>query len=190
MGLRKVRIRRLVILTALILLAAWGLWLLQSHKPEGDEGTLLPPPKADAGETDRTREVLTLGLGAVNCARVNAGLNEVKIDKALTEEAIKRLGALRSPRRGNEYEAMVQGSEIKSVYRIVFLSALETNALDSEIKDSACSLPWFSVSEGDELAPLQDPNVKKVGLAGALSPWVSGPGAPDGNRVWIMITWR
>jgi len=190
MGLRKIRLRRLVILTALILLAAWGLWLLQSHKPEGDEGTLSPPPKADAGETDRTREVLTLALGAVNCARVNAGLNEVKIDKALTKEAIARLEVLRSPRRGNEYETMVQGSDIKSTYRIVFLSALETNALDSEIKDSACSLPWFSVTEGDalgplaqgqrELAPLQDPNVKKVGLAGA----------PDGNRVWIMITWR
>jgi len=171
MGLRKVRIRRLVTLVALILLATWGLWLLQSHKPEGDEGTLSPPIKADAGETDRTREVLTLALGAVNCARVNAGLNEVKIDKTLTKEAIARLEVLRSPRRGNEYETMVQGSDIKSTYRIVFLSALETND---------CSLPWFSVTEGDELAPLQDPNVKKVGLAGA----------PDGNRVWIMITWR
>ena len=171
MGLRKVRLRRLVILTALILLAAWGLWLLQSHKPEGDEGTLLPPPKADAGETDRTREVLTLALGAVNCARVNAGLNEVKVDKALTKEAIARLEVLRSPRRGTEYEAMVQGSEIKSVYRIVFLSALETNP---------CSLPWFSVSEGEELAPFENPGTRKVGLAGA----------PDGNRVWIMITWR
>jgi len=180
MGLRKVRIRRLVTLVALTLLATWGLWLLQSHKPEGDEGTLSPPPNADVNETDRTREVLTLALGAVNCARVNAGLNEVKIDKALTEEAIKRLGALRSPRRGNEYETMVQGSEIKSTYRIVFLSALETNALDSEVKDSACSLPWFSVSEGEELAPLENPGTRKVGLAGA----------PDGNRVWIMITWR
>jgi len=180
MGLRKVRIRRLVTLVALILLATWGLWLLQSHKPEGDEGTLLPPPNADAGEIDRTREVLTLALGAVNCARVNAGLNEVKIDKDLTREAIARLEVLRSPRRGTEYEAMVQGSEIKSTYRIVFLSALETNALDSEIKDSACSLPWFSVSEGEDPAPLENPGTRKVGLAGA----------PDGNRVWIMITWR
>jgi len=99
------------------------------------------------------------------------GLNEVKIDKSLTEEAIQRLEALRSPRKGNEYEAMVQDGGIKSVYRVVFVSATEMNA---------CSLPWFSAGEGEELAPLKDRNIRKVGLASA----------PDGNRVWIMMTWR
>jgi hypothetical protein len=173
MGLRKIRIRRLVILAALILLAAGSLWFLQSSNSEGGEGIPSPEPVAEpeVSETDRIRQVLTLGLGAINCARINNGLNEVNIDRALTQEAVQRLEALRSTRRGDEYETMVQGSEIKSLYRVVFLSALDMNA---------CSLPWFSVAEGKELAPLENPDIKKAGLAGA----------PDGNRMWIMITWR
>ena len=172
MGLCKQRIRRLTILAALILLVAGGLWVSRTHGSEEDEATTPAPspitnPKAN--QTDRTRQLLTLALGATNCARVNAGLSEVKIDKSLTEEAIQRLEALRSPRKGNEYEAMVQDGGIKSVYRVVFVSATEMNA---------CSLPWFS--GGEELAPLKDHNIKKVGLSGA----------PDGNRVWIMMTWR
>jgi hypothetical protein len=174
MGLRKQRIRRLTILAALILLVAGGLWVSRIHSSEGDEATTPAPSPVTNPEvslTDRTRQMLTLALGAINCARVNAGLNEVKIDKSLTEEAIQRLETLRLPHKGNEYEAMVQDGEIKSVYRVVFVSAIQTNA---------CSLPWFSIGEGEELAPLKDQNIRKVGLAGA----------PDGNRVWIMMTWR
>jgi hypothetical protein len=174
MDLRKQRIRRLTILAALILLGAGGLWVSRTHGSEGDEATTPAPSpitNPQVSQADCMRQVLTLALGAINCARVNAGLNEVKIDKALTAEAITRLEALFSPRKGSEYEAMVQEGQIKSVYRVVFVSAIETNA---------CSLPWFSIGEGEELTPLEDQNIKKVGLAGA----------PDGNRLWIMMTWR
>ena len=97
-----------------------------------------------------TVDYLLLSLENVNCARANAGLSEVKVDKDLTAEAERRLAALRSPQRGDEYEHLVQESpQVHSLYRVVFA-----------VRGDPCSLPWFTAGP-EEIPPLADPGVRK-----------------------------
>jgi len=125
------RIRRLAILVA------GGLWLAQTHHSAGDEGRVVSSPsttESDINPTDRARQVLSLDLDAINCVRANEGLNEVRVDKALTHEAMQRLQALRPP-AGARAGSPRKGDEIRPAYCIVF---------PLTIKTGACSLPRFS----------------------------------------------
>ena len=162
----------LLLLTLVILAAGLLLMVVRDRAASRGEEPVVtdtPFPALPTPMPGTTVDYLGLALENINCIRANAGLSEVKVDKDLTAEAERRLAALRSPQRGDEYERLVrENPQVHSIYRVVFA-----------VQGDPCSLPWFTAG-AEEIPPLTDAGVRKIGLAGT----------PDGNRLWIVLTWR